>query len=635
MKFAKQLEDEAVPEWRSQYLDYKGAKKLLKAVARALRNTQHFAASNNSIKNAGPSPFSSLRDAPVRTLIRQAGTSRAAPNSTTASAKGRSRSDFPTPSAQHDGDAAPRTQPIKVTDRSPLRSTNDGCQMMRYGSIITSPPLSANEELSRVKTAPSLELPFPALDPSVSKSGQDRNLDADYDQPVSPGSLETFATTRQPPTPARTKSFKTGSSTTAQHVDPHRGLRGVFSHLRRTNSTPGRPTINRMFSGANGTGHSDDVALEQYNELDAKNAAFRLFLDKELLKIEAFYKSKEDEAVQHLAELRQQLHVLRDQRAQEMAVELKRDAPTATKPVSGNQTPAEDETADEDITPKKHKHHPFGKSVDFATGQLEHAIDRVRTGHVGETSRAMGQLGTPTWNAHEHDYQRKHHEVSYRSAKSSLKRAFADYYRHLELIKSYALLNRTAFRKINKKHDKAVHARPKMQYMDDKINKSHFVTSGVVENIIQQVEDLYARYFERGNHKLAVGKLRQKIPKPGQHSGSVFRVGVLFTAGCILAIQALVYGLQQDLSGRDPLASQANYLLQIYAGYFLGVLLATLFALDCGLFTKFKINYQLIFELDNRHNLDWKELAEIPAACMCLLGVIMLLNFQQIGGYAM
>ncbi|EPS39853.1 hypothetical protein H072_6265 [Dactylellina haptotyla CBS 200.50] len=45
MKFAKQLEDNLVPEWRIKYLDYKGAKKKLKAVRRAIRNAEAASAS--------------------------------------------------------------------------------------------------------------------------------------------------------------------------------------------------------------------------------------------------------------------------------------------------------------------------------------------------------------------------------------------------------------------------------------------------------------------------------------------------------------------------------------------------------------------------------------------------------------
>ncbi|KAJ2971311.1 hypothetical protein NQ176_g7754 [Zarea fungicola] len=36
MKFAKELERDAVPEWRVKYLDYKAGKKYVKAVARAV-----------------------------------------------------------------------------------------------------------------------------------------------------------------------------------------------------------------------------------------------------------------------------------------------------------------------------------------------------------------------------------------------------------------------------------------------------------------------------------------------------------------------------------------------------------------------------------------------------------------------
>ncbi|KAF3920090.1 hypothetical protein AA313_de0201071 [Arthrobotrys entomopaga] len=45
MKFAKQLEDNLVPEWRIKYLNYKGAKKKLKAVQRAIRNAEAASAS--------------------------------------------------------------------------------------------------------------------------------------------------------------------------------------------------------------------------------------------------------------------------------------------------------------------------------------------------------------------------------------------------------------------------------------------------------------------------------------------------------------------------------------------------------------------------------------------------------------
>lgn len=66
MKFNKELDENAVPEWKEKYLDYKQGKKKLKAVGRAIKSVD-----KSPFKNASrQSPFgSSLRDAPVQNLF--------------------------------------------------------------------------------------------------------------------------------------------------------------------------------------------------------------------------------------------------------------------------------------------------------------------------------------------------------------------------------------------------------------------------------------------------------------------------------------------------------------------------------------------------------------------------------------
>ncbi|KAK3679713.1 Xenotropic and polytropic retrovirus receptor 1 [Recurvomyces mirabilis] len=643
MKFAKDLDDNAVPEWKSQYLDYKHGKKKLKAVTKAIRNVEK---PEDKEKVGRKSPFSSLRDAPVHSLFQREPRipapqpeTRDSDRSHTPLFKTRSRSEAPSPQArrreeeQEDGSHQVKTFPMDINERSPLRTKKDqGPKLTRYGSIIGTPPDADTPVMAALRQAPSLTLPDPAI-PSQS--------DPDYDRPVSPGSP--VAVSKPPPS----QLAHTGNAyqvTKPTDGPPSSALSTRLQALRtpkRANSTPdggNRPFVRRMFSIAptnSGPSSGRDVALEQYREVDFRQAEFFLFLDKELGKIEKFYKQKEDEAEARLKVLREQLHVMRDRRLEEilaMEQKHKHPPPTATTapPVTGDgghidwvptlQVPPSRtglETATDDQAVAR-RSHPFKASIEVTRDALE----KVKPGHVGKTSQAMNQLSSPAralgvGAGQEHDpsqdYTRRPttHTVPYRVAKRKLKIALGEYYRGLELLKSYALLNRTAFRKINKKYDKAVNAHPNLRYMAEKVNKAHFVMSTTPDDLISQTEDLYARYFERGNHKIAVGKLRARIAKAGNYTGPVFRTGILLALGAVFGIQGLVYSVLR-LNDKSR-AMDTEFLQQIYAGWFLILASILAFCFDCAVFSRFRVNYQFIFELDNRHMLHWEQLAEIPS----------------------
>lgn len=406
----------------------------------------------------------------------------------------------------------------------------------------------------------SLELPDPAIDP---RDDQSDKMDRDGDDKdhvhftASPGGPES----RDP------------SSVSLRHVS-------LPSHSDTKLSTPKTPEpgakrrsqlLKRVFP------HQDaDPSTEKQgqfeappsSEVDRRQDEFFAFLDEQLEKIESFYRMKEEEASQRLQLLRRQLHIMRDQRIQEVIGAQKKFG-------------------------KKKNGKKDGPNPKALTGLNGRMMKDVLTGRnrFGKNTEALAQMATTTPRTlqaqdresitRRRDFSRRPEEeeldeaededdedspnvdVPYRSAKRKLKHALQEFYRGLELLKGYAYLNRTAFRKINKKYDKTVQARPTLRYMSERVNKAWFVQSEVTENLMVATEDLYARYFERGNRKLAISKLRRIDNKSGDYSSNTFRSGLLLMAGILFAIQSLVYVGQHMRSGDPTLHVHTSYLLQV------------------------------------------------------------------------
>jgi len=312
-------------------------------------------------------------------------------------------------------------------------------------------------------------------------------------------------------------------------------------------------------NSANSSPRVVDVPLEAYRELQDRQDEFFGFLDGELMNVETFYKQKEDEASTRLQVLREQLHIMRDKRVEELLAAKTRRQQNGSR--GANHGGEETSPADsEDERPASRK----GTWM----GTIDGILGVAKTGKLGKTSKAMEGLATPKAPNpidSRRDYTRRpvHSDVPYRTAKRKLKVALSEYYRGLELLKSYALLNRTAFRKINKKFDKTINAKPAGRFITERVNTAWFVQSNVIEEHIRAVEDLYARYFERGNHKVAAGKLRATGASAGDYTGSVFRSGCLLAAGAVFGIQGLTYGAELLFSNDPVLALNTSYLMQV------------------------------------------------------------------------
>jgi len=498
---------------------------------------------------------------------------------------------------------ASRSEPANMPARDERQSLTNPSRnnASGYGSFVPTPP--ARLSIHKLNSRQTFELPDPAL--------QLPSRAAD-EAPDSEGALSRLSLGTPPSLPR------------SHSGEPPPLRRSQTSILPRSspysNSSPGPGRLRRLFSQGQQLQRTESAktsySMQAIDTVRQREKEFFDFLDSELDKVETFYRQKELQAGARLEALRAQLHEMRNRRTQEIA----------------------------EI--RQHKEQRGGDTADDSRGETSGFeghnkwIDPIKSKlfKPGANSKALARMPeTPVVGAMagdaRRDYIRKPHEddVPYRTAKRKLKLALQEFYRGLELLKAYALLNRTAFRKLNKKYDKAVNARPPYRYMNEKVNKAWFVNSEVVDGHIRAVEDLYARYFEKGNLKIAAGKLRRVNRRPGDESGIAFWNGLAIGIGAVFTVQGLVYGAEL-LFDEDPvIRMQTSYLMQIYGGYFLILLLFSLFCIDCYFWTANKINYPFIFEFDTRHNLDWRQLASFPSFFLLLFGLFFWLNFTRYG----
>lgn len=626
-----------------KYVDYKAGKKRIKAVSRAVyrvnatprtprgpaqdrpslfRDRSLYGATSPFYPRPKPSPSTGRHDGagegPTTPLRKSPAAMGAASNSRPDSGDSTSGEDPIGPLM--------KTLPKPIPTQKKVHNQSDDDDA--YGSFVPTPPQRSH----------TFELPDPAIGGLTPVSSRP----AINPPPRSDSSDET----RPPQGRSLSMALPRSAYEIGQTLSP--GQRsGTFQNLRKR-----MPSMRRMFSvGAPLTPSESrrlDVNLVAVDQVKDRQRDFFKWMDGELDKVEIFYKEKEDEAGLRLKVLREQLHEMRNRRIEEIAVAqraraIRKETEQGIFSFQGGRSNGQSKK-DDDYRPTSRD--ALDAWLDPIKSTLGTAKAKVTGPRPGTNSKALQKMmESPEMAVRTQaqkkqimesamDYVRRPHyvdEVPYRIAKRKLKLALQEYYRGMELLKSYAFLNRTAFRKINKKYDKAVDAHPPLRYMSDKVNKAWFVQSEVLDGHIHAVEDLYARYFERGNHKIAVGKLRSSNGRSADRSLNAFQNGILIGVGMVFAVQGVIYG-SDLLHDPDPrIRSDTSYLLQIYGAYFLALYLFSFFCLDCSIFTRNKINYQFIFEFDPRHNLDWRQLSEFPAFMFLLFGFFIWINFSRFG----
>ncbi|WWC91724.1 uncharacterized protein L201_006671 [Kwoniella dendrophila CBS 6074] len=393
---------------------------------------------------------------------------------------------------------------------------------------------------------------------------------------------------------------------------------------------------------------------ELYKQLEPDERDFFDFLEHELDKVESFYLAREGEAMRRAHDLRDQLKELAEHRKiyhelyphgipewetkvnrilPQAAAQVGISLPTTTPGAGGLSKLAQKLGLQSDhLSPYHSGNATSGNNTDSSNNQENNNTHLQVNGNPSPNRSTSPML----MNEHERSSLReamaadKDHQTynpeRYQKYKKELKTAVLEFYRQLELIKNYRIMNLTGFRKALKKFEKTTKIVCLEMYTDERISKATFSQSEAIDGLIKQIEDLYTLHFEHGDSKKARDKLRRQTTEK-THYDSVFRSGFMIGVGLPAAIFALVESGKSHVREEVP---AWNGLLQVYGGLYIPIIFAMLFQLNLGAFVAARINYEFVMEM-TRPTIDYRSFLEIPAFLFLTLSYCFYFTFAQVG----
>ncbi|WWD03630.1 hypothetical protein V865_001685 [Kwoniella europaea PYCC6329] len=675
MKFGRYLVENQTPEWKRAYIDYRLCKKKIKVVAKRLGQVKERKEgegeeddqdgdSSGADDDHGPSAPSRERRTPETikgsSKLRMTGSGVATPrlNRWTSRASERSQkygstgtsprppqpsSERPIPPPLDLGSPSvdtnepnvhkPSPSPRPQDDSSqPSRSRADSSSRSRKG-VVFSPNLKADAivETTIEEQSEHSRRSSGSNDLRESDSGTPLTKPAaSQKEEVSKGRRGSISTAKSPKlwsprlsgSAATPRDSSSAADTPRGVKSPRLGPRSLRSMTLPSPALPLRPAGPPVRTADN----FDDL----YKQLEQDEKDFFDLLEHELDKVENFYVAREGEAMRRAHDLRDQLRELAEHRkiyhelyphgTPEWETKVQRILPI---PQAATNVPA---------------FNRFKQKLGLGSPDT----DESQNG-TGNNLQVPGTQGPkrsnspiPMMSENERSSLReamradKDHQTynpeRYQKYKKELKLAVLEFYRQLELIKNYRIMNLTGFRKALKKFEKTTKITCLEMYTDERISKATFSQSEAIDGLIKQIEDLYTIHFEHGDSKRARDKLRRQTTEK-THYDSVFRSGIMIGIGLPAAVFALIESSKSHVREEIPVWGA---LLQVYGGLYLPIMFAMLFQLNLGAYVAARINYEFVMEL-TRPTIDYRSFLEIPAFLFLTLSYCFYFTFAQIG----
>ncbi|KND02878.1 uncharacterized protein SPPG_01959 [Spizellomyces punctatus DAOM BR117] len=203
-----------------------------------------------------------------------------------------------------------------------------------------------------------------------------------------------------------------------------------------------------------------------------------------------------------------------------------------------------------------------------------------------------------------------------KNPRSRLQKAFLEYYRLLELLKNFRIINQTSLTKILKKNEKAINweiTGVGSEIYLSRAKSLHLFTSNKVEDLIAETEALYTEVFAEGDRHSAMRKLRIPDLKAQSQGFTSWRTG-LFVG---LAIPAIALTLRKTFTGGIPDENVALILL-IYGGFSIPIFFLFYYSMLLVIWARYHVNWVLVFELDPRDYLPPEGFSEVASILLFL-----------------
>ncbi|KAF9579889.1 hypothetical protein BGW38_003671, partial [Lunasporangiospora selenospora] len=498
MKFAKYLQEEIVPEWRKAYINYKQGKRHLKDIEHALDRLEH------------ESPDFVHRRVPAHVL---------------------------NPVEELDGVALLANGPLSPQElerpdfiythsaSSSESSTAGGHYTTpiikkghgrNYSAIVIppSPTIPSHDATSQTNgfSQPSNPLTFVNDTPSAAEGSMAMSHDTiEFVEPIHNRPAGRSATSQS----STSAIFQFGQTARSRSFRLLRSLSTRFS-MAVPVEVPSRTRSIQVED------NSLDSIIEQ---LLPEEKVFFQFLDQQLDMVNRFYEEKELEAVTKLKVIKQQLYI---------ANEWKRrydDKMTQAQPEGGwyvsewsrvkkgIDSLIKTETVPENVTigtlrrdsaPKQPSSGDGSTSLSPADPEqgIRYRDNKRLVGLDSPTAGIMSggfSIEGPVIVQEEEDHNAR---LSHKVARTRIKAALYEFYRSLEMIRNYKVLNHTGFVKILKKFDKTAQWKASRTFVVSKLRPAYFMSSSTIQNLIDETESIYIESFEKGHRRRGMAKLR-------------------------------------------------------------------------------------------------------------------------------